>query len=274
MSYRDWRPAFDRHFGTSEPARSAQVWNLEHDKRIAARVSLFKRRIGKLYADLVADGARGASAVAQALDAAIKETRDAGNRWLGHIPLAGSSAPPSRVVTYRSGFKFRKRYKHEIYASKGNPKRAFQISEPLDSEKDSSGVRRASKRFHWITFSHGGNNPPGDDPTKIKRELGLAHFQERETIYRFELTIADGQDVWIPTCLDAGLYEAWMPPPRNAPDPWGRSRDLVDGQPRWPELLVHVKDYLSATPLVAKLVSPPGKIERIGPVKPDYMTGR
>lgn len=144
----------------------------------------------------------------------------------------------------------------------------------MDADKTVGGPWRPTKRFHWITFSHGGKHPPRDDPTRVKRELGLAHFMKDDVVYRFDLPFADDQDVWVPTCLDAGLYEAWAPPPVGATDPWGRTRDLVDGQPGLPELLVQVEDYFTAMPLVGRLVSPPGPAATIGALTVDYMVGR
>lgn len=69
MSYRDWRAAFNRHLGSSDPALSAQRWNLENEKRIPKKTPAFKRSIGKNYADLTAGGVPSAEAVTQALEA-------------------------------------------------------------------------------------------------------------------------------------------------------------------------------------------------------------
>lgn len=275
MSYRDWRAAFNRHLGSSDPALSGQRWNLENEKRIPKKTPPFKRRIGKNYADLTAAGVPSAEAVTQALEKTVEETWDVGSKWLGELRLTGSPRPPATVVTYQTGSKLRKRHKSKVFGSKRHPKRSATLHEPMGSKTSAGGTWVPTKRFHWITFSFGGNTPPTDDPTRVKRELGLDHFDGKdEIIYRFELTVRDDQDVWVPTCLDASLYEAWAPPPASATDPWGRTRELVDGQPRWPELLVEVKDYFTATHIVGKLVSPPRTVATIGTLTVDFMVGR
>ena len=52
------------------------------------------------------------------------------------------------------------------------------------------------------------------------------------------------------------------------------TRDLTDGTPRWPELLVETKDCLHVTSPTGVLVSPSGTPTAIGPVTVDYMAGR
>ena len=108
----------------------------------------------------------------------------------------------------------------------------------------------------------------------MKRELGLAHFREGEFVYRFAMTIATDQPRFIPTCFDAELFEAWAPPPPGFPEPHGMTRDLTDGRPRWPELLVEAKDCFHVNFPSGELVSPLGSAQKIGAAAVDYMAGR
>ena len=104
------------------------------------------------------------------------------------------------------------------------------------------------------------------------RELGLAHYRSGTYVYRIRYDVS-GHNLWIPTCLDASLYEAWAPPAVGHPDPWGLTRDLVSGLPSRPELLTEVTDHARVRP-EAELVSPAGQLLKVGTVNPDFMANR
>lgn len=273
MRYKQWRDTFDGEIASSDPSAQARLWNLEHEDRINAKRGQFKTLIAKLYGQQRTGSVSAAQAASGALADAITETEPVESKWLGLQPVDDSGDLPSFVISYVRYSDIRKR-NNGAYKGRGRPRPSETLHGPLKARKAIDGSWEVVTRFIWVTFASGGNEPPMEDPTAVKRELGLKHFKEDDHVYWFRLDIASSQNCYVPTCLDAGLYEAWKPPPKSFSQPWGLTRDLVDGQQRWPELLVETKDYFRDPSPVGELVSPPGNPVPIRRVDPDFMIGR
>jgi hypothetical protein len=207
------------------------------------------------------------------MDDAIKETKPVASRWLGQLPVSLDAGVPPSVETYVHSNDIA-RYGGDIVVDPANPPGAIP-GFPLKSKtRRPTGTREPVARFVWVTFEAEGASVSRNDPTAVTRELGLAHFPGDGYVYRIALAVAPNQPCYIPTALDAGLGAAWRPPPTDSTDPWGLTRDLVDGRARWPELLVETADYLDAPP-DGTLVSPQGEsARRIDEMHVDYMIGR
>ena len=148
-----------------------------------------------------------------------------------------------------------------------DPPRRIRLRRGPNSDAGGGAVRR----FVWVTFEDG-RSPPTDDPTRLVRELGLAHYPAGAYIYRIPLDRGNAH-FFVPTCLDAGLYEAWEAPPAGHGQPWGMTRDLVSGAPQRPELLTETVGHAAERPR-CDLVSPPGVTVSVGQIVPDYRVGR
>jgi hypothetical protein len=201
-----------------------------------------------------------------ALDDAIQETQPVSSKWLGSLQVWADTPAPNEGVTHLSATMV-VRYRVGTDFDPHDPPRTVQLS-PLK-------VRGSTidSRFIWVTFDVSGTGVSRHDPTVVKRELGLDHFDAADYIYRVPLPISVGQPCFIPTCLDAGLNPPWSPPPRSHSWPWGLTRNLEIGQLMWPELLVEARAYLH-TRARGDLVSPPGSRVAIGSLNVDYMIGR
>lgn len=267
MAYLDWKGAHDQLVEPTDAKAFAQRWNLENERRIRSDVGLFKRRIGAMYGR---HARPSAAAAAKSLNHAISETEPADSKWLGKLPASSRSGVPDALVTFELFSP--KRHAGVSFVRGGHPPASLQWPTPLKAQPDVHGYS-LRRRFIWATFDLPGQPlPPA--PTDVKRLLGLDHFAEGEIVYRFVVTIRPDQPLHTPTCLDAHLYHAWAPPPRDHPHPWGLTRDLVDGQYRCPEILVEAKEYLRLPCPRGALVSTPGKGPAIGPLKADFRANR
>jgi hypothetical protein len=268
MTYSNWRQQFTTIAGGRSDLQ-AQVWNLEHEDRIVRPRAAFKRRLGQLHRQHQAAGLAPGDAALSALNDAIGETRPPESKWLGKVPLALAVAVPSEAVSHvRSVDVAKKLTKTQI--DEMNPPRQVKLH-PLHTAT-TGGVTARARRFVWITWAPPGSALP-DDPTQVKCELGLAHYQEGTFVYRCPIAIDRARHrLFVPTCLDAGLYWAWSPPPPGLAVAWGLTRDMVTGAARWPELLVEGDDLASA-PAVGELVGP-GRTPIAHVDEPDYMLGR
>ena len=272
MTYMDWKHNFEP-VAQGNPERYAQLWNLEHETRISKELGLFKRRIGHLHQHRQHASASAQQTAVVAFDEAIDETKPVNSKWLGCLETTNAPPIPKTVVTYQSLGSVRYGYRGAVH-NPDRPSKSIRLKGPLKTRKDASGNWVPARRFIWVTFLTGEQGPLPQDPTTVKQEMGLNHFEEGNLIYRFELTIEPTQRCFIPTCLDAELRPAWKPPPDGFQQPWGLTRDLTDGRARWPELLVETKDYLYQGPPKGELVSPPNQAVRVGPVQIDYRVGR
>ena len=263
MTFDQWRRAFEPT-SRGDDRRRAQLWNLDHETRIHATLDEFRDRIAKHFNDGLLTHDRDAAASA-GLAAARKDTEPADSTWLGALPRGPWEGVRGPIYNFRSWVSL------ERYRTRA-PSYGSALTTSLPPPVTFEFSLRVSGRFIWITWAPELLDLP-DDPTILKRELGLPHFGEHDCVYRWDVSIEQSQALFVPTCLDAALHEAWQPPPRGHASPWGLTRDLSSGESRWPELLVEAKDYVGLrvreTRLGARTTS-----ERIGPVAEDYMIGR
>ncbi len=268
MAYTEWHNEFRTSVIPGSPKDEARLWNLTHDNRINRHRGHFRRMIGRNFDEELRSGKPAKESVEVALLSARETTEPVASKWLGLLQATPHDDIPSDAVTFLASSEIR-RANPLVQISDDNPPRNIPLQFPLKSE-----VGGRYTRFIWVTFDPAGNALPRDDPTRVKRELGMDHWRKGDTVYCFELVIESDQVCFTPTCLDARLYEAWKPPPDNSTEPWGFTRDLSDGQSRQPELLVEAADYNSTGHPVGRLVSPAGNKEKIGSIDPDLMIGR
>ncbi len=268
MTYADWHKEFSTSVIPGSPRQAARLRNLAHDNRINRPRGYFKRMIGRCFDEQLSSGEPAKESAEAALLSARETTEPVDSKWLGLLQADPRDDIPSDVVTFLASSEITWA-NPDITISADNPQPDITLTFPLRTH---GGSRYA--RFIWATFDTAGDALPRDNPTRAMRELGMAHWSQGDVVYCFELAIESDQVCFTPTCLDAKLYEAWKPPPEDASTPWGFTRDLTDGQDRWPELLVEASDYNSTGPPAGRLVSPAGKKEKLGSVEPDFMIGR
>ncbi len=261
-TYEDWLAAVEIVWET-HGAIGARCWNLARETRIPEALAEFRAILAARFGgELTASPDLPGAAACAALELAIGQIMDGSHGLLGLIPLQRPADVPRMMVTHIDGDDIMR------YYSRQNPKDDHPIvvlDRPLKVRDDGSEV----SPFIWFTFEADGAAFT-DDPTEMKRRLGLDRVEEGTTLYRLEFEV-DPERLRVPSCLDAELRAAWAPPP-NGRD-WGMTRDLETGQPAFPELLGWTEDHRAARP-VARLVSPPGQTARIGPVAVDYMAER
>ena len=268
MTYETWRAAHLARVGGDSRHR-ARVWNLDHEERVA-EVSEFKHAIATRWAEA---GSPDDGSIEAILDASIGETRAVASKWLGLMAVAAGATRriPRRTYTHVSGEQAAR------YGSRApiDPRRPFATVElPRFKWRESRGGLELESRFIWVTWPIPGRRLPRD-PTVVKRELGLAHFDAGDCVYRIRVEVdASADTCFVPTCLDAGLYEAWAPPPAGHTDPWGLTRDLSSGDPTWPELLIEAATRRTAVPKGYLVRSSRGAPAAIGAVAVDFMVGR
>jgi len=266
MTYSNWRQQFTPTVG-GWPDLQAQLWNLEHEKRIGRPRGAFKRRIGQLYKQHQAAGMAPAAPAMSALNDAIGETRPPESKWLGKLEFSPGASIPGVVTTHLSSTRVAK-YALGPFDPR-HPVSTVKLS-PIHTQNKGQGPKPLC-RFIWITWAPSGGALP-TTPTDLKRELGLTHFRKGSYVYRCRLAVDRARHkVYVPTCLDASLSPAWKPPPSGFGEPWGVTRDLTTGDSKWPELLVQVGDFL-AVQATAELVGS-GRTA-IGDVAVDFMVGR
>lgn len=250
MSYPQWRSAYEA--AAAGDRDRARLWNLEHETRIP-QIDAFRAELGRRHLANLADA--GAT-----LDNAISELlRPVASRWLGLLPRTGDP-PPTPLVTHRP------RDAASYYDPGASPDSAAH-----SPSREKAFPIEPHRRFVWVTHADtAGRQVSRTDPTAVARELGLAHCHEGSFVYRIEMP-ARVAPVFVPTALDAKLDEAWAPPP-DPNSPHGMTRDLVDGSPRWPELVVNTADFEGRW--VGVLVSPPDDPQGVGSLAPSYMAGR
>lgn len=278
MPYTDWRNAYLQVAEKDERAQ-ARLWNLDHEDRIPNDLKRFQDQIGAAFDGQTAAGVSSEEAATQALSQAIEATVPVGSQWLGLLPGGnGGNLGITQLETHAHSMDI-PRYRTLAYFDQADPPNEVTLQTPFKM-KIESGRSVPARRFVWVTFAHEGRQVSRDDPTALVRELGLQHFvplpgsTASGFVYRFEMLLASNQPAWIPTALDAGLYEAWAPTPEGHAHRWGLTRDLTDGSPKWPELLVETKAYHDHR-WVGKLVPPRSPDPTpIGPVTVKPMAGR
>lgn len=264
LTYANWKKEFSRAAGGS-PRLEAQLWNLKYETRLGLKLALFRRLLGRVFKDYLANGLGAADAAIGALKNLCDELCDPGSKWLGLLPGPGGGRIPQEMFTHLP-VRDLIRYVGSGPIDETNPPRRVVFSRPF--KITATGVR---SRFIWLTFEPDGS-PPSDDPTEVVRELGLAHLVDDGFLFRFWLR-TDGKPLYIPSCLDARLYEAWAPPPSRHTEPWGLTRDLVTGQSCKPELLTDAVAHRATLP-TATMVSPPGRRVSMGNLPANFLVNR
>jgi hypothetical protein len=204
-------------------------------------------------------------ACVEVLLVACQELRDPQCKWLGLLPVPRGSVLPRTMFTHLPALDFARKYSNGPINLRSPPRRV-RFGRPY--KMDPGGP---ICRFLWLTFPTSTINLP-DDPTILVHELGLAHYKPGNYIYRVRYDV-NRSALWIPTCLDAELYEAWAPPDRNHAAPWGLTRHLTTGLSCLPEMLSEVVYHQHILPR-ADLVSPPGSAKPIAAFTPDYIANR
>lgn len=267
MSFAEWKSAIDTVAAT-DPALQARCWNLGKETRIPAALAEFCTALAGRFRELRVRGGSAGDAAKAALDEMIEQIIEQINgtrpsAWLGLLPVPRTDGIPLTLVTHIGSESIRRFYARSGFDD--DPEVIF--DKPYMVAADGRPVRP----FIWLTFE----TPEAgfdNDPTTMTRKLGLDHLGKAETLYRLEFTV-DPNQLLIPTCFDAELRPAWAPPPADHGQPWGLTRDLETGAPVFPELLTRTEDHVAARP-TAYLVSPPGEIRVIGPLRVDYQAGR
>lgn len=271
MSYTVWRQHIDASVKEDDRV-AARCWNLEKETRISTAVEEFKRALGERHAQALRTGADGAEAACTVLAAMIDELQRVDCHWLGLLPVPPDRAaeiPVRRVTTYVPEMVVRN-LSLSARLDVNDLHKPIRLKGPLKIDDDGE-EQELLARFIWVTFDADGSGLP-DDPHKIVEDLGLAHFPEGQHVFRIDLDV-DAVRLFIPTCLDAGLFEAWAPPPDGHDKPWGMTRHLGSGKPARPELLSETQDHATVKP-TARLVSPTNKPTPLGPVHKDFRANR
>jgi hypothetical protein len=263
MSYKEWKIQISKLAKTSDRIR-ARLWNLAAEMRIKPDLSLFRRRLGQLHREALRTGLRQDDACSRVLQTACEELSKPSSRWLGLLRVPSNQHLPAVMYTHIPSLDFARKYANAPINLQNPPRRA-RFVRPYKT--DGAGP---VCRFIWLTFSTPRARLP-EDPTAVVCELGLAHYAPGNYVYRIRYDVS-GQNLWIPTCLDAGLYEAWAPPPLRHTRPWGLTRHLITGARCFPELLSQVVDHRD--PPYAELVSPPGRPQEIAPFTPNFLADR
>ena len=217
MAYADWREEYEGA-AQDRPELQARLWNLENETRVSRSRGNFKRRLGQLHRQEQAQGSWPNESAESAMNRAIEELGDPNNTMLGKLQFDADSPPQSTVLTHVSALDVSRYYTTSV-VDPDDPPRQVQLHAPQTREVN--GTRVPHRRFVWVTWPPQGDALP-DNATALKRELGLAHYQEGDHVYRCPLEVdADRHTLFVPTCLDAGLYAAWKPPPVDSADSGG-----------------------------------------------------
>lgn len=239
-------------------------WNLLAETRIPEVMAEFRALLGEVHETECTTATTRSAAALASLGKMVEQTRGTDSRWLGHLRLEAADTVPASTCTHVSVRELR-RYARLGRITPGRPPRRIRLERPLKAESNG----KLHTRFIWITFATA-ESPLPDEPAAVMRELGLAWYDPGDHIYRIVLTV-DPNRLLVPTCLDAGINEAWAPPPAGSA--WGMTRHLETGLACRPELLTEASDHVGAK-LVAELVSPPGVWRTVGEVVCDFLCNR
>jgi len=267
MSFSDWKR---QHEAAADPERrrAAQLWNLEAEDRIPIDTDRVRVYLGHLRPLQPA----ALEALTRLCGRLQRSKVQRPTKVFGRCPVPPGTELPGTLVTFTTG-RIVRRYLAApgMHAStpprfRGPPKR-LPLTGPF--KIDTKGT--ALDRFIWFTFESPGRTL-GNSPTEIVRLLGLPHIKAGRLLYRIDYPERPAS-LFIPTALDANLYEAWAPPPKGHVDPWGMTRDSKSGSPQFPEVVAFVADCRHLVP-TARLVSPRVKRQKVGKITPDFMAGR
>lgn len=260
MSFSDWcaavQPALD-----SDARLKANFLNLMAEDRVPG-ASTFRSSVGAQFAK---DASKDVAAAQRCLIDHIALLAVPTSTWLGLLQSPSKDHEAWSAVTYITARHIEKYLDTSFDASASRLPRRVTLHPPFYMTPTAAPF----KRFIWVS-----SLPSTKDlgPTDLVLSLGLPHFLPGEAVYRIEFAVWPSK-VFIPTCLDAGLYCAWAIPAKAHRAPWGLSRHLKTGARPHPELLIEVA-ALQARPLVAEHVVGPGGESVINTYAAHYLLRR
>jgi hypothetical protein len=271
VPYSQWRSTIGGMLSSNDEV-FAQVWNLEHETRIDLWIEEFKQKIGSIFLVWIGRGTPPDKAASEAFNEVRMETYPVDSKWLGLLPVPIGAKLPTKMTTH-APIKPEElaRYHSLAFLPLSGKSRSVLLSRPLMTMAGPGGRPILRRRFIWFTFETGGRKL-SDTPKQIVIEMGLNHYEEGDYVFRCHMAV-DHSRLFIPTCLDARVCEAWAPPPLGHSTPWGMTRNLESGESEWPELLAEVKDYIGLKP-TAELVSPAGTKLPVGHFNVNFRVNR
>jgi hypothetical protein len=260
MTYAEWISSL-RDIANTDDQVFAMLDNLLSEDRVD--LTAFRSHAAHLYTTRVLAGEAAPEAAKAVLETLQSELADPGAAGLGQL-VGGATPEGASLVTHTSASDHK-------YRTPESPRPGASVVEFAAGKARPPADIQC--RFIWVTFpDRSGNEVRADDPAVVVQELGLAHMSGDKEIYRFPLPPPPSGRFWIPSALDAGLYEAWMRPALDHVEPWGITRDLTTGERRWPELLVETSEYLYD--VAGTLVRRPDGTATVGPIGTDFRRGR
>lgn len=252
MSFSHWcRVVFTSR--PPDPILNAQMDNLVREDRIV-EMDDFRRKLGDRF---TTDGGDTLARARDVLDHSRAGLRDMDCVLLGLLPSKSAGHRSYKAVTFFTAAQLARDPARDVDLSKLPPR--VRLSTPLFAE--------SPRRFLWTTFDE---EVDGLSPTRVAISLGLPHFTPRQAVYK--VSLGEWPDTtYIPTCMDSGIFEAWMRPPAGHTNPWGMTRDLLFGSSLKPELLVEVAQ-VEGRELWAERVGPDDAF--VGNYTPDLLIGR
>lgn len=253
-TYLDWRSAYDAAAGGS-PRLIARRLILEAEDRIPDALDVFIDLLVDAFDVHVTAGGDPPAAALEALEEAL--------RLVSGDP-AFSFLIPMSIHTYDLGTtnltaRYLARFGTfgDIDSDQRAPPRI-----PVAFEE----AFTASKPTIWFT-----PDACSTEPDEMAKVLGLPHF-EGQIAYQVDVSLP-GVPQFIPTCLDAGLFEAWQGPPVGHTGPCGTTRHLETGQRIHNEFVVQTVDVIEQDILLVRLPNP-GAVTRVCRLFPDYLVNR
>lgn len=245
--------AVSAHVSLARPPwrETAQVLNFLSDDRAP--------EIGDFFDELEKGFASVKLGVSSFLEAVHPKIRPPISRWLGLL---------ESPLTWNEGYtflSFRDINNYLVDLPLDSPPPRITLTKPLKFNVITS---RPVKRFIWVTDASSLPMSTGKDVVTI---LGLPHYAYDDVIYRVKLSLT-GKKLFVPTALDAEVYEAWCFPHGGDPRSSGLTRHLEDGSLRCNELLTEVSAHTEAD-LVAELVGALPDAS-VGPYMLDFLVGR
>lgn len=263
MSYTAWKNAYQKRANSdSTGVCFAKYYNLKSETRIAGVLSQFKRVLGKQYETELKNGFSSDRAAELALDKALNSIKPT---WLLKLPIP--SKLPDIVTGLVTHITSEYAARRGDIMNENHPIPKFKCKSPL---KIKNGKPEAL--FIWVTFEPNGHTFK-NNPNEVAHELGLAHFEGNVYMYRI-LLVTIPNKTYIPSCLDARLYEAWALPPDGHKQPWGLTRFLSNGLPAKPELLTKTTNHAHEYPQAILVSSTVAQPQFVGQLNIDYWANR
>jgi len=147
MSFKAWNLQISQSRPMSDRLR-AKLWNLTSEMRIRGQLSLFRRRVGRLYKDALAIGLPPNDACLRALQTACEELSKPTCAWLGLLPVTPRRRLPQFMLTHIPALDFAKKYA-KAPINLLNPPRRVRFNRPY---KTSTTPTEPICRFIWLTF--------------------------------------------------------------------------------------------------------------------------